>query len=336
MTAPSSLQLRGEVRELLGVCRSLLTDSAVWSAIRDAAPGAMPPSSDLLRHLAGVGVIAARQVEPADGGLTVVEAAAVMETLGSALTPVSIAGAMAAGPALSEYDACLAQQVADGEIELAVAVQYPVLHEVRVPTSNSAPVLLLDTPTKAVRSDLREIGHYQVDPTRPVTVYRYDSPLPVDPEAVLALQKIGASHEVLLAAEAVGAARRACALTTDYVKDRCQFNRPIGSFQAVKHALADVWCDIEVAAAAVGLAANRIDSGDAWDLVRPDAAVAVQCAVNALQHAAESAVHLHGGMGVAWESGLHAFVRRSLAIRVLLDAEHRNEHTVLLALKESA
>lgn len=106
---------------------------------------------------------------------------------------------------------------------------------------------------------------------------------------------------VALSAEQVGSAARALELTVDYLKTRVQFGRPIASFQAIQHRLADLHVMVE-AARAVSYAAVR---------GRTPAEVAkVYCSETLAQVAAEM-IQLHGGIGITWEHDAHRFFKRA-------------------------
>jgi alkylation response protein AidB-like acyl-CoA dehydrogenase len=115
----------------------------------------------------------------------------------------------------------------------------------------------------------------------------------------------------VLAAEQVGVAQRCLDMTMAYVKERRQFARPVGSFQALKHRLADVWVAVSQARAASRYAAACLASGD------PDAKVAVAIAKaycsEAAVHAAQECVQLHGGIGFTWEHPAHLYLKRAKA-----------------------
>jgi len=107
------------------------------------------------------------------------------------------------------------------------------------------------------------------------------------------------------------ALEEALRLTTDYLKTRKQFGVLIGSFQALKHRLADVWVAVSQARAASRYAAACLASGD------PDAKVAVAIAKaycsEAAVHAAQECVQLHGGIGFTWEHPAHLYLKRAKA-----------------------
>jgi alkylation response protein AidB-like acyl-CoA dehydrogenase len=133
---------------------------------------------------------------------------------------------------------------------------------------------------------------------------------------------------MLLTAEAAGVAGRALDIAAGYATTRVQFDRPIGSFQAVGHALAEGYAELELARSLAYRAACVLeDGGD-----NPDEALA--CAVHAGRRAAvvvcETAIQVCGGLGVTWEFGLHRWYRRAL----WLDAYHAGRPDPLILLAE--
>jgi alkylation response protein AidB-like acyl-CoA dehydrogenase len=115
----------------------------------------------------------------------------------------------------------------------------------------------------------------------------------------------------LLASEQLGMAERCLEMTVAYVKERRQFARPVGSFQAIKHRLADWWVAVVQARAAARYAATCLAAAD------PDTAVAVAvakatCSDTALK-AAQETIQLHGGIGFTWEHPAHLYLKRAKA-----------------------
>ncbi|MFC9299006.1 acyl-CoA dehydrogenase family protein [Streptomyces sp. NPDC057011] len=108
-----------------------------------------------------------------------------------------------------------------------------------------------------------------------------------------------------LAAEQTGAAGRALEVTVRYAKERVQFGRPIGSFQAVKHRLADMYTAVETARSlALAAAAGAAE--------RPELAAAAKAACSeAFAYVAGETIQLHGGIGITWEHGAHEFFKRA-------------------------
>jgi alkylation response protein AidB-like acyl-CoA dehydrogenase len=113
----------------------------------------------------------------------------------------------------------------------------------------------------------------------------------------------------ILASEQLGVAQWCLDTTVKYIKERYQFGRPVGSFQALKHRIADVWLELVTARAAARYAADCLAED------RDDVAVAVaiaqaHCSPVAV-HAAEEAIQLHGGIGMTWEHPAHLFLKRA-------------------------
>ncbi len=129
-----------------------------------------------------------------------------------------------------------------------------------------------------------------------------------------ALEAALTAGAAVLAAEQVGLAQRCLDMTLAYVKERRQFARPVGSFQALKHRLADVWVAVSQARAASRYAAACLASDPLGD---PDAKVAVALAKaycsEAAVHAAQECVQLHGGIGFTWEHPAHLYLKRAKA-----------------------
>ena len=114
---------------------------------------------------------------------------------------------------------------------------------------------------------------------------------------------------VAYSAELLGIAQRVLDLSVDYAKERVQFGRPIGSFQAVKHRCADMLVDVEGMRSAVWWAAWCVSAG------HPDASVAASTAKTWCSEAAmrvcSSALQVHGGVGFTWEHDLHLYLKRA-------------------------
>ncbi len=120
---------------------------------------------------------------------------------------------------------------------------------------------------------------------------------------------------VLQAAESVGAADLVFASTVDYAKKRVQFGRTIGSFQAIKHRMADLLMDLEGMRAAAHYAALAL--GDGFPDVAEAVATAGAYVDDTFAHLCGEALQLHGGIGFTWEHDVHLFVRRAKVNQVL-------------------
>jgi len=147
------------------------------------------------------------------------------------------------------------------------------------------------------------------------------------PVASRAVEVALAAGAGVLASEQVGLAQRCLDMTVAYVKERRQFARPVGSFQAIKHRLADLWVEVTQARAASRYAAACLATGD------PDAKVAVAlaqayCSEIAV-HAAQECVQLHGGIGFTWEHPAHLYLKRAKADSIAFGTA--DAHRVALA-----
>ncbi|GAA2329738.1 acyl-CoA dehydrogenase family protein [Streptomyces cuspidosporus] len=144
-----------------------------------------------------------------------------------------------------------------------------------------------------------------------------------------ALARLGTTAAAALAAEAVGAADAALGRTVEHVRTREQFGRPIGSFQAVKHRLAEVYVKVEEARSAAYYAAWAAGSAAAVSGRGPDTGAAVASglalatALEAQLAAAGAAVQLHGGIGFTWEHDAHLYVKRAASDELLFGPVHR-------------
>jgi alkylation response protein AidB-like acyl-CoA dehydrogenase len=155
------------------------------------------------------------------------------------------------------------------------------------------------------------------------------------PAASRALAAALAAGAGILAAEQTGLAQRCLDMTVAYVKERKQFARPVGSFQGLKHRLADLWVSVTQARAASRYAAACLATGSA------DAKVAVAlakayCSDVAVQ-AAQECVQMHGGIGFTWEHPAHLLLKRAKADSIAFGTAdaHRAELASLVNLPAS-
>ncbi|HEU5473464.1 MAG TPA: acyl-CoA dehydrogenase family protein [Actinophytocola sp.] len=164
------------------------------------------------------------------------------------------------------------------------------------------------------------LGLFQVDPGQP-TVHRAATPTMDESRNLATVRFAGARARrlgpavlspvrdlacVALAAEQAGAARRCLELTVAYTRTRVQFGRPIGSFQAIKHRLADLHVLVETAESAALAAAAT----PAADLPLAAAVAKIHCA-EALGTVAAEMIQLHGGIAITWEHDAHRYFKRA-------------------------
>ncbi|GGC06994.1 acyl-CoA dehydrogenase [Novosphingobium endophyticum] len=300
--------------------------------------------------LAGIGV----PEESGGVGLGMVEQAIVAEAAGATVAPLPLLGhamlvrAIVAGGSHEQKDTWLSRLVS-GRIVGAVAraehwqdkgSSLSLVADF-VPHGASADLIMVCGEARAwlvdaAQPQVTRIGHVTMDQTRPLatvtlTEARVEE-LPDGPAAIAAAEVTGL---LSLSAEALGVAQEALDRTVAYSKERIQFGRPIGSFQAYKHRLADMMVLIEQARSAVYWAACALDENDADAWLALHAAKSF-CADTAFMCAANM-IQLHGGIGFTWEHDAHLFFKRARSIQTLMGSgNHHREKVAAMVLGEAA
>jgi alkylation response protein AidB-like acyl-CoA dehydrogenase len=137
-----------------------------------------------------------------------------------------------------------------------------------------------------------------------------------DGEASAALSRTLDLAAVALAAEQVGGAQRCLDMSVEYAKERVQFGRPIGSFQAIKHKCADMLLEVESAKSAAYYAGwAAAESSDELPVV---ASLAKAYCSDAYFHAAAENIQIHGGIGFTWEHDAHLYFKRAKSSELFL------------------
>ncbi|MFF4623614.1 acyl-CoA dehydrogenase family protein [Nonomuraea jabiensis] len=297
---------------------------------------------DLWKTLAGeIGVAGLLIPEQYGGaGASASEAAVVLEELGRGVAPVpfftsSVLATRALLPTGSESGGALLEELAEGRKTAALAVPFAAspyragaavrLEDGRltgtvggVAGADVADVLLVpvDGRLHAVEGGALVQVVPSLDQTRPVATVTFDGAEARDVGAcdLAEVLRFGAG---LLASEQLGVAEWCLDTTLGHVRERHQFARPIGSFQAIKHRLADLWLDVVRARAAARSAAT---DGSALSV-----AVAQSWNAGVAVHAAEEALQLHGGIGMTWEHPVHLYLKRAKAAEIALGTpgDHR-------------
>lgn len=135
---------------------------------------------------------------------------------------------------------------------------------------------------------------------------------------------------IALAAEQVGGAQRCLELAVAYAKERDQFSRPIGSFQAIKHKCADMFLDVETARSALYYAACIADDGS--DDLTTNASLAKAWCSEAYYRCAAESIQIHGGVGFTWEYDPHLHFKRARAGESWLGDPHYHRERVAQAI----
>ena len=151
-----------------------------------------------------------------------------------------------------------------------------------------------------------------------------DARLGGDASAWAVVDAVLARAAVALAAEQVGGAQAVLEMATDYAKTRYQFGRAIGSYQAVKHALADMLVEVEAAKSVAYHAARTVAADDDAELAIAAPMAKSYCS-EVFEHAAGDNIQIHGGIGFTWEHDAHLWFKRAKTSTILFGdpAYHR-------------
>ena len=292
----TSLEERQMLRETVA---SLIDKHALSAAVRAAMESPRGYDESLWSMLCEQVGVAALVVPEEFGGAggELADAAAVLEELGRALVPTPLLGTTLAELALlaaDEPDTDTVEQLAAGEAIGAVVFDCDY-----VINGDIADVVIAVEDARLVRwKDVSAEAVSTVDPTR-----RLARVTPGTTETIGTDPGIADTAAILLAAEQVGAASRCLELTVDYTKERVQFGRPIGSFQALKHRMADLYVAVQSARAVVGDAIAEPTASSA--------ALARLAASEAFTTVAGEAIQLHGGIAITWEHDIQLYFKRA-------------------------
>ncbi len=286
----------------------------------------------LWRELAELGVFALRLPEQEGGvGLGHAEAVLVFAELGRRLVPGPLVWShLAAGlvPGAAEG------QVVVGGLDRVRPSSDPLL--VEHPAAIDA--LLVLRPEGVFRVEPRALDAAPVGvPLDPLTPLAHVARLPegerlAGPEHAAQLRLEGAA---LAAAQLLGIAEETLALAVAYAKTREQFGRPIGSFQALKHLMADMFVRQEQARAAVYAAGATLDHPEVGDVGRA-VEVAKLCAGEAALRNARACIQIHGGMGFTWEMPPHYYLKRTWVLETVFGTSDEHAEGVAARLGEAA
>ncbi len=357
--------LTEEQSELAATVRSLLARHSGSGAVRAAVATPKGYDESLWRRLCEqVGVAALALPEEYGGaGFSLFETHLVLEEMGADLTPSPLlgSGVLAAAAVLrsGNVEVCreLLPGIADGTSVAALAwgAGWPTAPSAGWPAVSADGTRLTGTVDLVLEGDTADVllvaarrgdtvSLFQVDPVQP-GVRRTPTPA-VDQTirfASVDLDRAGARPVadgveawlpairdvacVAVTALQVGAMQRCLDLTVAYSKRRVQFGRPIGSFQALKHRMADMLVDVETSRS-VSWAAAWSASVHAPDLAEKAALAKAWCS-EALARVAEETVQLHGGIAITWEHDAHLYLKRAHALGQLFGPAR--EHVRALA-----
>ena len=318
-----------EQRALRDVARDLFAKQSPPSVIRERWRGEHDPK--LWRALAEVGLLGVIVPERFGGsGGDEIDLALVLEEAGRAALPEPFVETVVASRLIELHgDDVLSESwltgIAKGDVVATIGLETdPFVAYADVADL----VLLIDTSGARLltRDDVKAKPVRSQDPARPLFAVESKRG-----------ERLNLTTPSLRAAAAIasvqlGIARRLLEMTVDYVKDRKQFGKPVGSFQAVKHKLARVHTAIEDARPAAWYAAYAF-ARDLPEAARA-ASVAKVAASRAEALANAEALQCHGGIGFTWEHDLHIWLKRGLTLQPAFGTPA--EHRAMLAREEAA
>lgn len=269
---------------------------------------------DRWSELAALGTFGIAVSEDDGGvGLGFIDAVLVHEALGTALVPGPIVAAtLAAGSIDGVIDGSVVPSIVDISSNLTGS---PILVE----NLRDADVLLVvdDAGVRCIQRD--GIDHTDIaHPTDPTTTVSAITSLPVGvqiggPELSESWRLRGS---LLASAQLAGNSAGSTTLAVEYAKEREQFGRPIGSFQGLKHLLADSWIRTEIARSSIWAAGVTVDEPEVGSLERAIAGARLTSARAATENA-KTCVQVHGGMGFTWEVDAHLFLKRAWVLETM-------------------
>jgi alkylation response protein AidB-like acyl-CoA dehydrogenase len=273
-------------------------------------------------------------------GLGIVELVILMEELGYALAPVPFLSNAAAGLVLraggsEEQKARWLPGIASGELRGTVGLVTEGEAKL-VPDADSADVIVLcghEGRTVIERSAAEVEPVKTMDSTRAYARVRVgDAGEPLEGNHLPGLS----CAALAVAAELTGISQRAMEMAVDYARDRKQFGRPIGSYQAVSHRCAQMLLEVEGSRSASYYGAWTADAEP--DTLALAASMAKAYASDAGWRVCTSSLQVHGGIGFTWEHDLHFFLKRAKVNGVLYGSarEHRDLVAQLSGAKEPA
>ena len=338
-------------RLLQDAVRTMLTDTSTSQAVREVLEGRASHCEAVWRNLIEMGAATAAIPEQYGGaGLGYLELCLVAEEAGRHLAAVPLASSfyLAAEAILRagsqnqklHWLPLLASGTVIATADLGSRERYrapaPLAFDGGTLTGSSpalvdggiAGLAVLRVGDELVLVDLAGAGVRRtpvptLDPTRPLAEIHFDH---TPAELLLAAHsnrvadRVLDGAAVLLAFEQVGGAARILEATRDYSLERKAFGRPIGSFQALKHRMAEIYTAIELARVHAYYGAWALSS-DAPELPKAAAAARVS-ATRAYVVAAEEGIELHGGIGFTWEMDCHLHYRRARHLGQLIGSEH--------------
>ena len=340
-------------RLLQEAVRKMLAATCTSKAVRSVLDGQASHADAVWRNLLDMGAAAAAIPEEYGGaGLGYLELCLVAEEVGRHLAPVPLSSSFyLAAEALRRAGSAVQRErwlpaIARGAVIATAALGQRERYRPAaalvfdgatlsgsspaVPDGAVADIAMLRVGADLVLVELdnpsvRRVPLSGLDPTRPMAELHF-ARAPAQKldggtaDGAAIAERVLDGAAVLLAFEQVGGATRALELARDYALERKAFGRQIGSFQALKHKMADMFTRNELARVHAYYGAWALSS-DAPELPAAAAAARV-AATTAFNFAAEESIEIHGGIGFTWEMDCHLYYRRARHLGLLIGSEH--------------
>ena len=365
-----SARLTAEQQSIRDTARAFLRESCDFACLRRVIDGDASWDADLWKRFAGELGFAGLAISEAHGGsgLGPLELALVAEELGAVLAPLPWfeTAVLAAGVLIHEGSATHLADIAHGRVTATLAlrdayatplpggigpriengmlhgtahfVPFGAIADLFLVAAHEVDISLLAIPRATPGVRVEKL--VSMDLTRPLAHVHFDN-VAIDAlragapgQGRAALEKTLALAAAILAAEQVGGMQRTLDEVVAYSLQRVQFGRVIGSFQALKHRMADMKLRLEAARSAATWAAVLL-AEDAPDAPTACAAARAYCTDAYLEIASEG-IQLHGGIGFTWDHHAHLFFKRARGSSTLLDAPSIHRERVAFALLGAA
>lgn len=354
-------ELSEEQQALRRTARKFLEDQGGLTRARKVVDGDMVWDRELWNAVSELGWAGAALPDKyGGGGFGPIEVAIVAEELGRVIAPVpSLAGVFAAAETIHRHGSKeqrerLLPKLATGEVVATFAVgRGSAFSETAtglsgahptVPNGTAAEGAIVTAESDGAQRlfwlDLRQESVDQeptpsLDPTRPYGIVRARSAHAERLDAGLDdIQSLRDGAAVILAFEQLGTANHAFEMTKAYTESRYAFGRPVGSFQALKHRMVDLYVDLELARANCLYAAWALDVGSPE---LPTAAAAARVSASEVaQLAGTEMIQMHGGIGYTWEFDCHLFYRRSKVDALALGSAREWRERLVQSLEQRA
>jgi hypothetical protein len=334
MVAHMPIAITDDHQQLEATVRDLLDKRGAVRANRDLLEADSSTRPAFFDEIAQLGWLGLHVPEELGGsGFTLAELVVVVEAFGASIAPGGFVPTVVASATLIDAPADVRDRwlagLVDGSLVAAVSLEDGITASggaasgsvVAAFCADVAQVLLVPSGEDVLVIDLSRgatiTTPHNIDPSRRSSTVTLD----------------GASCHVLsgarrhftdltrtiFAAEAVGVARTCTAMAAQYAKERLQFGRPIGTYQAIKHHCANMAVETELATGLVWDAARAaVTGGDEFSYA---AAAAAALAIPAADLCANLNIQVHGGIGFTWEHDAHLFLRRATAIGSIISAK---------------